>query len=299
MRSVKLEEPTKMLSPRPSGYKPWTEDEKRRLSESVAARGFGIDSVVRGGWRAVADDVGSRNPRQCRERYLNYIDSSVDRRPLKPHEKQLIREKQAELGNSWATIAKLLPGRSADIVKNYFNSYLVSEGRRQRRRCPRSLEGSFERATRLLGDLDPLGPPPAPPAAFFPTEEPTDSLDLFGLLDDLDAELPQSTALKCKAPKKRKRPPTPQTPRRGASPEKAPQKSPERAMSPAKLPSTTRLPAPRRAKRAVCVVRSLALCAPGSAAALRQLTAAFRRPPPLQLQQASDPSYEAIEALVL
>ena len=65
-----------------------------------------------------------RQGKQCRERWINFLSPDIKRDPWTPKEDLMLLEKQKQIGNQWAQIAKEIPGRTENQVKNRFNSML-------------------------------------------------------------------------------------------------------------------------------------------------------------------------------
>ena len=76
-------------------------------------------------WEEVGRRVPGRTPRQCRDRYKNYLFKEVVKKPWTKEEDQIILEKYQIYGSHWVKIAQHLSGRSGNNVKNRWHKYLA------------------------------------------------------------------------------------------------------------------------------------------------------------------------------
>ncbi|CAN0190293.1 unnamed protein product, partial [Hapterophycus canaliculatus] len=73
-------------------------------------------------WSVVASLLPGRLGKQCRERWFNHLDPSVKKTAWTSREDEVLFNAQTFFGTRWCEIAKFLPGRTENAVKNRYNS---------------------------------------------------------------------------------------------------------------------------------------------------------------------------------
>lgn len=75
-------------------------------------------------WDIIAQKMGNRSSRQCRERWVNYLSPGIRTDPWTEAEDRLLITKMNELGRCWSTIGRFFNGRSENDIKNRWYSHL-------------------------------------------------------------------------------------------------------------------------------------------------------------------------------
>lgn len=106
---------------------PWTEQEDLQLVYFVSL--FGERR-----WDFIAKVSGlNRTGKSCRLRWVNYLHPGLKRGRMTPQEERLVLELHSRWGNRWSRIARKLPGRTDNEIKNYWRTHMRKKAQERKR----------------------------------------------------------------------------------------------------------------------------------------------------------------------
>ena len=117
------------LTPRDSGLNGWskfTKQEDQKLLKLVKAQGKFVN------WKDVSLEMQTRTPRQCRERYQNYLKPSIDFSKWTDEEDQTILKLVQLYGSKWNTLAKQMHGRTGNAVRNRYQVLMRRQKKKEK-----------------------------------------------------------------------------------------------------------------------------------------------------------------------
>jgi len=113
----------KIAPGRVKGAWSWEEDSVlvKRVNEQRSALGPGCAHVTKSiKWPLVAVEIPGRNAKQCKHRYCTQLDPTLKKGDFTREEKAVIDELAKTMGRNWAQMSAHLPGRTPNMIKNYF-----------------------------------------------------------------------------------------------------------------------------------------------------------------------------------
>ncbi|KAL5133758.1 Transcription factor MYB119 [Glycine soja] len=112
----------------------WSMKEDRDLIELVNQ--YGLKK-----WSQIAKLLHCRTGKQCQERWNNHLQPNIRKDSWTLKEDKIFIETHIKVGNKWSEIAKMLPGRAPNTIKNRWNG---SKRRKNDKRQNKNKHGPYD-----------------------------------------------------------------------------------------------------------------------------------------------------------
>jgi hypothetical protein len=135
------------------------QQQKQRRSPFTPAEDAQLRALMQNfpGWGVIAGYLPGKNARQCRERWINYLDPSVNNALWTQAEDDLLLSLYKTLGSQWVRLEQFFQGRPAAHIKNRWHVLQgLSQGKKPRQRRSKLLQprGGCANDGTPLGDGD-------------------------------------------------------------------------------------------------------------------------------------------------
>ncbi|KAJ8464812.1 hypothetical protein OPV22_027364 [Ensete ventricosum] len=128
---------------------PWTEQEDLQLVCFVGL--FGDRR-----WDCLAKVSGlNRTGKSCRLRWVNYLHPGLKRGRMSPQEERLVLDLHSRWGNRWSRIARRLPGRTDNEIKNYWRTHMRKKAQEHKKKVSPSSSSSSSLTDNFAADSQP------------------------------------------------------------------------------------------------------------------------------------------------
>lgn len=99
---------------------PFSADEDRKLISLVKffARKKDIN------WTYISLQMKTRSPRQCKDRWCNYLDTKINKTEFSAEENAFILQKVGEMGKKWKKIASMMNNRTDVSIKSQYRKLM-------------------------------------------------------------------------------------------------------------------------------------------------------------------------------
>ncbi|EAY10330.1 Myb-like DNA-binding domain containing protein [Trichomonas vaginalis G3] len=108
--------------PHPKDKFTLAEDEKLRIL---------VNALGDGNWKQISEYMITRTPRQCRDKYKNYLDPRINTGPWNKEDDEKLLNLVSAIGKKWSQIARNFIGRTDINIKSRYALLMRQEERKK------------------------------------------------------------------------------------------------------------------------------------------------------------------------